>query len=264
MTLDLRLAPRGRSRLAGAALTLAGFSICVTLYATLLLRSHAVAAAPGFAAFVSGLALAALAILVGFAAMAAVWRSGRRGGVRALFAVFLATGVLAGPLYAAFGHGLRPARLDDVSTDLADPPRLERAAGERKPGDLAAPPVVIPAEQAARQRAAYPDLAPLLLALPPDDVAGLAIGLVESRGWRILGPTSFPRGGPPTGRIEAVAASPILGLQSDVAIRVRPEGDGARVDMRSAGRIGGVDFGGEAARIKSFLADLAAAANALP
>ncbi|MFL1876679.1 DUF1499 domain-containing protein, partial [Hansschlegelia beijingensis] len=63
MTLDLRLAPRGRSRLAAAALALAGFAICVTLYSMLLLRSHAVAAGPGFAAFAAGLALAGLAVL---------------------------------------------------------------------------------------------------------------------------------------------------------------------------------------------------------
>ena len=264
MTLDLRLAPRGRSRLAGAALALAGFAICVTLYSMLLLRSHAVAAEPGFAAFASGLAIAGFAVLTGLAAMAAVWRSGRRGGVRAIFATLLGAAVLAGPLYVAFGHGSWPTRIDDVSTDLADPPRFERAAHDRMTGDLPAPPKQIPAEQAQRQRSAYPDLAPLRLALPPDDVAGLVLGVVESRGWRILGPTAFPRGGPPTGRIEAVAASPILGLQSDVSIRVRPEGDGARVDMRSASRVGGVDFGAGAARIRSFLADLAAAANAVP
>ncbi|MFJ5487304.1 hypothetical protein ACIKTA_06585 [Hansschlegelia beijingensis] len=39
MTLDLRLAPRGRSRLAAAALGLASFAICVTLYSMLLLRT---------------------------------------------------------------------------------------------------------------------------------------------------------------------------------------------------------------------------------
>lgn len=261
MTLDLSLRPRGRSRLASLALSIAVFALCVAAYSAVLLRTRSVESASAFAAFASSLVLAAVAVLVGVVAMAVVWVTGRRGGVRAMFAVALSVLLLAGPAYVvAKGHA--GAQLDDVSTDLADPPRLDRAARDRSAGDLPAPPAAIAPAQAERQRAAFPDLVSLRLNLPVEDVSDLAIGLVTDRGWTFAGPTAYPRGGPPTGRIEAVARSPLLGLKSDVAIRVLREDAGSRVDMRSASRVGGVDFGDNAERIRIFLADLAAAANA--
>jgi hypothetical protein len=263
MSAPFALRRRGRSRLAGAALALAWFSILVTLYALVLLRLHAVEAFSGFAAFLAGLALAAAAALLGILAMVLVWRSGRRGGVRAFVAVVLAAGVLAGPAYVA-GRNIFARATDDVSTDLADPPRFDRVASDHAAGERPAPGLIIPALEADRQRRAFPNLGPLRLALPADDVAGLALGLVEARGWRVLGPTGFPRGGPPTGRIEAIAPSPILGVRDAVSIRIRPDAEGSRVDMRSVSRLPGVDFGANAKRIESFLADLAAAANAAP
>lgn len=263
MMLDMRLAPRKPSRLAGAALGLAGFAALVTLYAVILTRTRAVDAAAGFSVFLSGLALAGLAVLLALVAMVVVWRTGRTGGARSLFAVLIAAAVLGGPAYAT-ATGILAPRMTEASTDLADPPRFDRVARERSAGDLPAPGASVTPEQAAAQRAGYPDLASLRLALSPDEVSNLAIGLVEDRRWRVLGRTSFPRGGPPTGRIEAVARTFALGLEEDVSIRVRADGDGSRVDMRSASRIGPADFGSNAQRIKSFLADLASAANAAP
>lgn len=263
MTLNLRLGPKQRSRLAGFALGLAAFAALVTLYALVLTRTRAVDAASGFAAFLSGLVLAVLAILVALAAMVVVWRTGRTGGARSFFAIVIAAAVVGGPAYAA-ATGLFAPRMIEVSTDLADPPRFERVARARSSAELPAPGPAIPTEQSAAQRAGYPDLGPLKLNLQPDEVSNLVIGLVEERGWRILGRTSFPRGGPPTGRIEAVARTFALGLEEDVSIRVRPDGDGSRVDMRSASRIGPADFGSNAQRVKAFLGDLATAANAAP
>lgn len=263
MTLNMRLSPRKPSRLAGAALGVAAFAALVTLYALVLTRTRAVDAASGFAAFLSGLALAVLAIALALIAMAVVWRTGKTGGARSFFAVVIAAAVLGGPAYAA-ATGLFAPRMTDAATDLADPPRFERTARLRSSADLPAPGPSVAPDQAAAQRAGYPDLAPLRLALPPDEVSNLAIGLVEERGWRIVGRTSFPRAGPPTGRIEAVARTFALGLEEDVSIRVRPDGEGSRVDMRSASRIGPADFGSNAQRIRSFLADLASAANAAP
>ena len=71
---------------------------------------------------------------------------------------------------------------------------------------------------------------------------------------------------PPTparrdGVIEAVARTPIMGFRDDVVIRVRRDGDGARVDVRSASRYGRHDFGTNAARIRSLLEDIDDAAG---
>lgn len=258
--IDLSEPPRTRSRTAGAALALAWFAILVIAYSIVLLRTGAVDTSAGFAAVVTGLALALLAAVVAVVAMVVVWRTGAKGGARALFALALAGATLGGPAYVA-ARGLAKPAINDISTDLADPPPFDRAAADRRPGDGPAP-GAIPQAQAALQREAYPDIAPLRLALPSDEVANLVLGLIEEREWAVLGPTSYPRGGGPTGRVQAVARTALLGLKDDVSIRVRPDGDGAIVDMRSASRIGRGDLGANAERIRGFLADLTAAANA--
>jgi len=44
-----------------------------------------------------------------------------------------------------------------------------------------------------------------------------------------------------------------------VVIRIRPQAQGSRVDVRSLSRVGGSDFGVNAQRIRDFLHKLAAA-----
>ena len=41
--------------------------------------------------------------------------------------------------------------------------------------------------------------------------------------------------------------------QDDVVVRVRAEGSGSRVDVRSVSRLGGSDVGTNAARIREYL-----------
>ena len=64
------------------------------------------------------------------------------------------------------------------------------------------------------------------------------------------------------GHIEAVARTPIMGFREDVAIRVVPNGDDSRVDIRSASRYFDSDLGSNAARISKFTDDLNAAVDA--
>ncbi|MGB3506751.1 MAG: DUF1499 domain-containing protein, partial [Xanthobacteraceae bacterium] len=58
------------------------------------------------------------------------------------------------------------------------------------------------------------------------------------------------------GHIEAVARTPIMGLREDVAIRVVPDGDGSRIDIRSSSRHFESDLGSNAARIAKLITDL--------
>ncbi len=64
--------------------------------------------------------------------------------------------------------------------------------------------------------------------------------------------------------IEATARTPIMGFRDDVVIRISPNSDGARVDMRSASRYGLYDFGANAARVRSLLEDLDDAVGTAP
>jgi uncharacterized protein (DUF1499 family) len=58
-----------------------------------------------------------------------------------------------------------------------------------------------------------------------------------------------------------VARTPIMGFREDVSIRVTPDGDGSRVDIRSASRYFESDLGSNAARISKLIDDINTAAD---
>ena len=58
------------------------------------------------------------------------------------------------------------------------------------------------------------------------------------------------------GRLDAVDRTFLLRLADDITVRIRPRADGARIDVRSASRIGRHDLGANAARIRRFLEEL--------
>ena len=61
---------------------------------------------------------------------------------------------------------------------------------------------------------------------------------------------------PAESQIEAIATSRLFGFEDEVAIRVTETDTGARIDIRSRSRLGQIDRGANARRIKAFLADL--------
>ena len=58
---------------------------------------------------------------------------------------------------------------------------------------------------------------------------------------------------PPAGIVEAVATTFWFGFKDDLVVRIRPEGDGSVIDVRSVSRVGQSDVGANAARIERFL-----------
>jgi hypothetical protein len=47
-----------------------------------------------------------------------------------------------------------------------------------------------------------------------------------------------------------------MGLREDVVIRVRADGQGSRIDIRSSSRYGSFDFGSNAARVRTLVDDI--------
>jgi hypothetical protein len=47
-----------------------------------------------------------------------------------------------------------------------------------------------------------------------------------------------------------------MGLREDVVIRVRADGQGSRIDVRSSSRYGTFDFGSNAARVRILIDDI--------
>src|SRR5215813_2001795 len=247
------------SALATWSRNLAVLSVVAVLVSILIVRFGFLEIKPAMATFFGGLAIAGLSILVGLAAFAAIWQNGSLGMGRVLMALLIDAVVLAYPAYLALQYRKLP-KIYDITTDPIDPPRFEALARLRA-GDGANTAVYAGLYSAEQQRQAYPDIEPIQLEIPAERAYALTLGLVNKRKWLVIDERA-PQPPRRIGRIEAVARTPIMGFREDVAIRVMPDGDEARVDIRSSSRYFESDLGSNAARVTRFIDDLSAAAEA--
>lgn len=240
------------SRTASLARAIGLFAVPVTIIAVLVSRSGKVEALPALIAIASGLVLALLAILLACAGFASIWIKGHRGGGKALTGLTVACAILAYPLYKA-ADGMSYPAISDITTDLANPPQLTAATLQRLPTENS---TVYPGESSAlNQIAGYPEIVPVTADLPVLETHAIAVQLMRARGWQIV-MGERPVDKAPEQTIEAVTSSLVLGLKSDVVVRIRPVDKGSRIDMRSASRFGSRDFGMNAQQVRSYMAEL--------
>ena len=247
------------SGLATWSRNLAIFSVVAVVVSILIVRFGFLEVKPALATFFGALGLAGLSILLGLAAFAAIWQNGTRGMGRILLALLIDAAILAYPAYLIYQYRKLP-RIYDVTTDAIDPPRFEALARLRT-GEGTNPAAYAGLYSAEKQRAAYPDIETVELETPVDRAYELTLRLVNRRKWLVIDERA-PQPPRRTGRIEAVARTPIMGFREDVAIRVVPDGEDSRVDIRSASRYFESDLGSNAARVKKFIDDLNTAADA--
>jgi len=153
--------------------------------------------------------------------------------------------------YLAASQGGGHPRINDFTTDPADPPVFTHA--KTIPAN-AGRDMTYPKDWAAIQRECCADLHPAVLAMAPGDAYAKALAQAKAMpAWTV---TSEDANGM---TLEAVAMSKLFRFQDDVVIRVRPDGGGARVDMRSKSRDGKGDMGVNTARIRSYIGTLAPA-----
>jgi uncharacterized protein (DUF1499 family) len=145
--------------------------------------------------------------------------------------------------------GFRVPVIHDITTDTEDPPAfvalLPLRQGAESQAEYDGP------EAARLQEEGYPDLAPLRVSQSPAEVVPAAAAVAEELGW-VVQVVALAEG-----RLEALAMTKWFGFTDDVVVRVRPEGSGSVVDIRSKSRVGRSDLGANAARIRKFLAALA-------
>ncbi|TYO64213.1 DUF1499 domain-containing protein [Bradyrhizobium hipponense] len=247
------------SSLASWARNLAVFAVVAVLVSIVIVRFGFLEMKPALATFLGGLAIAALSILFGLAGFAAIWQNGSRGMARILLAFLIDGAILAYPAYLGLQYRKLPA-IHDITTDPIDPPRFDALARLRT-GDGANPAVYAGLYSAEQQRHFYPDIEPIELEISVDRAYAIALQLVNKRKWLVIDERA-PQPPRRIGRIEAVARSPIMGFREDISIRVVPDGDDSRVDIRSASRYFESDLGSNAARVTKFIDDLNAAADA--
>lgn len=175
-------------------------------------------------------------------------RPPRKGRIHAVVALAIG-GLMLVPILGWRAKAAEAPGIHDITTDTEDPPPFVAV----KPLRADAP---NPAEYegdsiAAQQKAAYPDIRPVMMALPLDSAFALARTAAEEMGWEMVDAV------PAEGRIEATDQTAWFGFKDDVVIRVRPEAGISRVDVRSVSRVGRGDVGTNARRIREYTAKLA-------
>ncbi len=135
--------------------------------------------------------------------------------------------------------------IHDITTDTETPPKfvaiLPLRADAPNSADYEGP------ELAAQQRTGYPALGPLTLQVPPAQAFTHALAAAQAMGWEVVANE------PTEGRIEATDTTFWFGFKDDVVVRIKPEGNGSRVDVRSVSRVGKSDVGANAKRISAYL-----------
>jgi uncharacterized protein (DUF1499 family) len=197
----------------------------------------------GFRVFGLGVLLGFLGVVLG---AIGVWRtgadSGRRGRKRALTGLTLGL-ILLGSVVIAAGPGLGVPAINDITTDPNDPPEFVRALaiGANRGRDM-----MYPGEEFARQqREGYPDLAPILIDRPPEQVFAEVERAMTELGWDVT------RSDAETGTIEAIDVTALFRFVDDIVVRIRARDGGSVLDVRSKSRDGKGDVGANAARIRA-------------
>ncbi|MDP1867608.1 MAG: DUF1499 domain-containing protein [Bradyrhizobium sp.] len=245
------------SSLATWARNLAVFSLVAVLVSIAIVRFGFLEVKPAMATFLGALACAGLSILTGLAAFVAIWQNGSRGMGRILLAFMISAVVLAYPAYLGLQYRKLP-KIHDITTDPIDPPRFEALARLRG-GDGANPAVYAGLYSAEQQRLAYPDVETVELEVPAQRAYDVTLALVNKRKWRVV--DERPPQPRRDGRIEAIAQTLIMGFREDVTIRIKPDGEGSRVDIRSSSRYFESDLGSNAARVTKLIEDINTAAD---
>ncbi len=240
------------SRVATLALHLGVAGVLALVVGPVAIQLGALSPYAGFAIFAfGGLLCGLLALVLG---MIGLWRTrattGREGRGRALRGALLGAAILA-LIAGAAGSGRGVPAINDITTNPDDPPVFAHAG--QLPGNEGRD-LSYPSDFAAKQRAGYPDLAPIRVELSPPDALYQCLRAAEFLGWQV---THDNQEG---GTLEATETSRIFRFVDDISVRVRPDGTGSVIDVRSKSRVGRGDLGANAKRIEAFRKKLTPAA----
>jgi uncharacterized protein (DUF1499 family) len=232
----------------GAALSLSGVGLCLLALAPLGWR---VGWWPyGFGLYwmmpVSGL-VAAGAVILSALTLTRWWSQLHLSGLVMLF-VALALGAVLVYVPSQYWHTrITVPLIHDISTDTDNPPRFNAVLTART-AEGANGIDGRDWQLAQMQKAAYPDLAPVMTALPVTRTFNEALNVAKLMpGWIIV---AFDVD---AGVIEASQQSRWFRFTDDIVIRVVGDEVGSRIDMRSTSRQGQSDYGVNATRIRAYM-----------
>jgi uncharacterized protein (DUF1499 family) len=198
---------------------------------------------------VSGL-VAAVAVILSVLTLTRWWSELRLRDLVMLFiALVLGAALVYVPLQYWHTRSTFPP-IHDITTDTASPPRFNAVLAARA-AEGANDVENRDAQLAQMQKTAYPDMVPVMTALPVRRAFNEALHVAKSMpGWIIV---AFDVD---AGRLEASHQSRWFRFTDDIVIRVVGDELGSRIDMRSTSRQGQSDYGVNATRIRAYKAAL--------
>lgn len=230
------------SRLGRVSTWLGRVCLLLALLGPALAHFDVVAPLYGFGTFGLGLlfglasvALGALALLIGPA--------GTRGATAAGLVVPV---IVIGAVLLMSGARRNLPRINDITTDTEKPPQFVRAGAlpENADRDMSYPGLAF----AEQQKAGYPDLGPLALAMPPDEAFKQVAAAARSMPTWVI-----TREDAEAHALEGYDTTRLFHFRDDFVIEVRTAPNGqSLVEMRSKSRDGKGDVGANAARIRAF------------
>ncbi len=136
--------------------------------------------------------------------------------------------------------------IHNITTDTLDPPAFDKLVAVRE-AEKANPLAYDAAKLAPLQQQAYPAVKPLISDIAPAQMLDKAVAALKAMGLEVV---DVNRQG---GMVEATHETFWFGFKDDVVVRVRAEGSGSIVDIRSVSRVGESDLGKNAERIVEVL-----------
>ncbi|HUO92839.1 MAG TPA: DUF1499 domain-containing protein [Rhizomicrobium sp.] len=213
-----------------------------------------------FAIYPYSLYIGVVAFVLGLAWVAVALAMNRATGIRYGLTAFLGSLVVLGVPLSYYLDSLGKPPIHDISTDVEHPPEfvsllLQRQGASNSPDYDGDKRVTMDGKSYTvkqLQKKYYADIHSIgRLGISPEQLFDHAVAGARAMGWTIVAVA------PDEGRIEATYTSFFFGFVSDIVIRVRPAGMGARIDIRAKSRVGQADGGTNAELIREYMKRMA-------
>ena len=245
--------PLGPSIFARWTSRIAVFSVVLLITAAFLHRLFGLPTPEALNLAYAAFAGAAFSLLLAFAAIIGIWRTGRPGTSRVVFGTLVSLGLLLWPMMFLPDFQQLP-KINDVTTDALTPPPFVTLAKARGPSANSGE---YPGQEfALLQAAAYPDIKPIKINRSSEEAFELVTDAVRRLEMQVVHQEAPNLETGKSGVLEVVDRTFILGFYDDVVIRVTGDANDARIDVRSASRYGAHDFGRNADRTRVILKEI--------
>ena len=273
---------RRKSRAARWCLRLAVICIPFFILTVFLHRGGSITTPQAFWLIAVGIGMLVLSLILGVRATIDLWEKGYEGGRATVNGIVLSLLMMV-PFVFLLAQAIDNPELNDISTDVLDPPPFLQTENTRDSGGPGYTDV-----EARMIVGSYPDIVGRRYNTPPERIYASVDDILKRWRWRVVASQNLPD--PPAEQAadgetasgeEAQAAAvegdgaaaaeaaedrdmllqlrvygPVMKLPYTVVIRIASQDESSLVDVRSASSWGSHDFGANARNIRQFLTEL--------